>query len=169
MDKKVKIKTKFSSRRFLLDLVSEHDHGFILTLVNTKGWLQFIGDRNVHSTNDSIDFIERIKSTPDLFYWLVKLKDNNTPIGIISFLKRSYLDHFDIGFAFLPDFNGHGYAFEAAQKVLSVVSKNAEYSPILATTVPQNVRSIKLLRKLGLHFKNEVEVQNEKLHVYTTL
>lgn len=167
MDKKIKMPPKFSTPRLFLDIIIEDDHDFILSLVNTKGWLQFIGDRNVHSKDDSIKYIKRIKNTPDLFYWLVRLKDSKNPIGIISFLKRSYLEHFDIGFAFLPNFNGHGYAYEAAKKVLSVASKKAEYSPILATTVPQNVRSIKLLAKLGLHFIKEIEVQNEMLHIYS--
>jgi flavin-dependent dehydrogenase len=93
---KIKMKNKFSTRRLSLDLIKEDDHDFILSLVNTKGWLQFIGDRNVHSKDDSIEYIKRIKNTPDLFYWSVRLKDSKTSIGIISFLKRSYLEHFDI-------------------------------------------------------------------------
>ena len=97
----------------------------------------------------------------------MRLKDTPTPLGIISFLKRSYLEHFDIGFAFLPEFNGCGYAYEAAEKVLFIASQKEEYSTILATTIPQNIASIKLLNKLGLHFEREIEVASEKLHVYS--
>ncbi len=161
------MQTKFSTQRLLLNLIVEDDHDFIFSLVNSKGWLEFIGDRNVHSKQDSIEYIGRIINTPDLFYWVVRLKDNNTPIGIISFLKRSYLEHFDIGFAFLPGFHGYGYAYEATEKVLSILSKKAEYTTILATTIPQNIYSIKLLNKLGFHFEKETEVLNKKLHVYT--
>lgn len=106
MDKKIKMPPKFSTPRLFLDIIIEDDHDFILSLVNTKGWLQFIGDRNVHSKDDSIEYIKRIKNTPDLFYWLVRLKDSKNPIGIISFLKRSYLEHFDIGFAFYQTLTG---------------------------------------------------------------
>ena len=95
------------------------------------------------------------------------LKDNHTPLSIISFLKRSYLEHFDIGFALLPEFNGCGYAYEAAVKVLSIANQKAEYSPILATTIPDNTASIKLLNKLGLYFEKEIEVENMRLHVYS--
>ena len=97
----------------------------------------------------------------------MRLKDTPTPLGIISFLKRHYLEHFDIGFAFLPEYNGCGYAYEAAEKVLSIASQQAEYSTILATTIPQNIASIKLLNKLGLHFEREIEVANDILHVYS--
>lgn len=154
----------FSTQRLLLDLVTESDHAFILAIVNSEGWLRFIGDRNIHSTEESIAYIKRIKDTPDFFYWIVRLKDSHTPIGIISFLKRSYLDHFDIGFALLPDFVGFGYAHEAAEAVLSAAK--TQYAPILATVVPQNSSSIRLLTKLGFHFDKEINLQDLTLHVY---
>jgi hypothetical protein len=37
----------------------------------------------------------------------------------------------------------------------------------MATTVPDNLSSIKLLTKLGLHFDKEIEVESEKLRVYS--
>jgi RimJ/RimL family protein N-acetyltransferase len=159
------MKIKIITQRLTLNPVTEDDYNFMLTLVNSKGWLEFIGDRKVHSTEDSIKYIQKIKKTKDLTYWIVRLKDNDTSIGIVSFLKRSYLENFDIGFAFLPEFYGYGYAYEAAKEILSVVSK--KHSKILATTVPQNINSIKLLNKLGLHFEREIEVENEKLHIYS--
>ena len=161
------MQTEITTQRLVLNIIAEEDDDFMRSLLNTEGWLKFIGDRNVHSKKDAIDYIRRIKNTPNLFYWVVKLKDVPTPLGIISFLKRSYLEHFDIGFAFLPEFNGCGYAYEAAEKVLCIASQKEEYSTILATTIPQNVTSIKLLTKLGLHFEREIEVENDKLHVYS--
>jgi [ribosomal protein S5]-alanine N-acetyltransferase len=156
-----------STARLTLHLISTDDHAFIQQLVNSKGWLTFIGDRNVHSTEDAIAYINKIISTKDLFYWVVKTKDTNTSIGIISFLKRSYLNHFDIGFAFLPQFQGAGYAYEAAKEVLKIVSSIPQHKTVLATTVPGNTKSIQLLMKLGLRFEKEMEIEQEKLHVYT--
>ncbi len=161
------MQTEIITEKLKLNLVTEDDHHFMRALVNTEGWLKFIGDRNVHSEQDAIAYIQRIKNTPNLFYWVVRLKDNHTPLGIISFLKRHYLEHFDIGFAFLPEHHGCGYAYEAAEKVLSIASEKTEYTTILATTIPQNIASIKLLTKLGLHFEKEIEVESIKLHVYS--
>jgi [ribosomal protein S5]-alanine N-acetyltransferase len=161
------MQTEISTARLLLNVITEDDHDFVQSLVNSKGWLEFIGDRNVHSKQDAIDYIRRIKNTQDLIYWVVRLKDINTAMGIVSFMKRSYLEHFDIGFAFLPEFIGCGYAYEAAEKVLSIVAKDPTYSPVLATTIPHNTNSVRLLTKLGLHFEKEIEVEKEKLHVYS--
>ncbi|GAB3499391.1 GNAT family N-acetyltransferase [Spirosoma knui] len=155
----------YSTQRLSLDLVNESDHAFVLTMLNSKGWLQFIGDRNVRSTEDSIAYIKRIENTPNFYYWVVRLKDRNTSIGIVSFMKRSYLEHFDIGFALLPEFMGLGYAYEAAERVLSAAKMH--YSPILATVVPQNSSSIRLLTRLGFQFAKEIDVETLKLHVYS--
>ena len=99
------MKDSFTTERLRLGFIHPEDHAFVLELVNTKGWLQFIGDRHVHSKEEAIAYINRILSTQDLFYWVARTKTENIPVGIISFLKRSYLDHFDIGFAFLPSYS----------------------------------------------------------------
>jgi RimJ/RimL family protein N-acetyltransferase len=162
------VDTEINTGRLNLKIITEDDVDFMMSILNSKGWLEFIGDRNVHSKEDSIRYIRKIKETQDFYYWIVRLKKTGMPLGVISFIKRSYLENFDIGFAFLPEHNGCGYAYEAAGKVLSVVSKNPEHSVVLATTIPQNINSIKLLTKLGMHFEKEIKVENTKLHVYHT-
>jgi len=155
------------TERLSLNLLTIDDFDFVKRLVNTEGWIAFIGDRYVHTNDDAIAYVTKILNTENLFYWVVRTRDNNTPVGIISFMKRTYLESFDIGFAFLPEYNGNGYAYEAAKEVLSMVSKTPGYYPVVATTVPQNAKSIKLLTKLGLHFEKEIEVEDEMLQVYS--
>lgn len=156
-----------STDRLFLDILTLEDYEFIIQLLNTKGWIEFIGDRNVHSKDEAVAYINKILDSPNIYYWVVRIKDINLPVGIVSFLKREYLENFDIGFAFLPEFTGYGYAYEAVKEILSLLSTNPEYVPILATTIPGNVNSIKLLIKLGLHFEKELEVGNDKFHIYT--
>ena len=163
------MKQHISTKRLQLDLLSEEDHAFIMQLVNSKGWIEFIGDRNVYTKQDAIAYTKRIMAMENLFYWVVKTKDDQIPIGIISFLKRAYLEHFDIGFAFLPEFSGCGYAYEAAKEVYDIASSQAAYHTILATTIPRNINSIKLLNKLGMHFEKEIEVGADVLHVYSNM
>jgi RimJ/RimL family protein N-acetyltransferase len=159
---------KINSTRFSLSKINLGDDSFIQQLVNTPGWLQFIGDRNVHSKEDAIAYIEKINGIQNLMYWVVRVKPDAEPVGIISFLKRDYLDHFDIGFAFLPQFCGNGYAYEAAKEVLGIVRRQPEYTTVLATTIPGNVSSIKLLEKLGMYFEKEIHVGEDRLQVFTT-
>ena len=112
-----------TTERLILNRLTLADQDFIQRLVNSKGWIEFIGDRDVHTKDDAITYINKINASKNIFYWVVRIQENNTAIGIISFLKRAYLENFDIGFAFLPEFCNHGYAFEASKEVLALVSK----------------------------------------------
>ena len=160
------MQNSLNTEKLNLTLLSPDDHVFVRELVNSKGWLEFIGNRDVHSQADALAYIDRIVNTPDLFYWVVRLKSEGTPIGIISFLKRDYLEHFDLGFAFLPEYGGQGYAFTAAAAIQSMVQQMLSHQTILATTIPSNAQSIKLLTRLGFEFEKEIMAAGETLLVY---
>lgn len=131
---------------------------FFVTLVNTPGWIEFIGDRNIKTEAQAIGYLENgpLKSYELHGFGLsmVELKDNKTPIGMCGLLKRETLDHPDIGFAFLPECTGKGYAFEIVKSSLIFAHEQLSIHPILAITVPTNTRSIKLLEKIGMKFVN---------------
>jgi [ribosomal protein S5]-alanine N-acetyltransferase len=154
--------------RLSLEPLSESDNEFIIELLNTDGWVKFIGNRNIHSTADAIGYIQKINGNKNITYWTAKLKKTKSAIGLVTLIKKEYLEHNDIGFAFLPDFFGKGYAYEAAKEVLCYLSKNKRATNILAETLPENINSIKLLEKLGLRFEKEMEIENETLHIYGT-
>ena len=154
------------TERLLINPLSASDNQFILELLNTDGWIKFIGNRHIHSLEDATTYIQKVVSTEHLVYWTVKIKEGEKPIGIITFIKRDYLDHQDIGFAFLPAFSKKGYAFEATTAVLQKLNLEYNLSYILATTKPENLASITLLKKIGLVFQKELEVGNEMLNVY---
>ncbi len=161
------IRNLISTNRLNLEILREEDYDFMLSLVNSKGWLENIGDRNIHSKNEAIEYIHKILRTENFIYWVVRIKDDRTPIGVISLIKRSYLENFDIGFAFLPQYGNHGYAYEAAKEVLLMISKLPEFNIVLATTLFSNENSIKLLTKLGFRYEKKNETENENMHIYT--
>lgn len=155
-----------NTNRLTLSEITTDDHVFMRELVNTPGWIKFIGDRNVHSDEDALAYVNRILAAKDLTYWVIRLKDSRVPVGIISFLKRDYLEHFDIGFALLSLYEGKGYAFEAADAVLKSKKENPLHKKLYATTIPENTKSITLLEKLGFHFLKSIAVEELKLNVY---
>jgi RimJ/RimL family protein N-acetyltransferase len=158
---------QWATDRIVVDPLSLADAIFILELVNTEAWIRFIGNRHVYSQHEAIIYIQKILTDKNKKYWTVKLKDTNAAIGIVTLIKRDYLAHSDIGFAFLPDYFRNGYAYEATKVVLDNLTKNHSITQILATTLPDNMRSVKLLNKLGLCFDKEIDTGNEVLHVYS--
>lgn len=162
----INIATPVTTSRMVLQPIAVDDHEFVLQLVNSEGWIQFIGDRNVHSEEDAKAYIHKIQQTPNLVYWVARLIDNQVPVGIVSYMKRAYLDNYDLGFAFLPEYQQQGLAFEAASGILDFVINKIHEKTILATLLPENVKSIRLLLKLGFQFSATVDVENERLHIY---
>ncbi len=157
----------FTTERLILNELSHNDTAFIYELVNTNEWIQFIGQRHVKDHKEATNYINRILNNVNAHYTTVRLKDSLTPIGVITFLQRDYLPHPDIGFAFLPQFAKKGYAYEASNAVLHIIKETKSHKTVLATTLPDNVNSTQLLKKLGLQFDKEISVGDEKLLLYT--
>ncbi len=156
----------YKTERLFLNKLSSQDVDLIFELLNTAGWKKFIGDRNINSPEDAVNYIQKINSAPGITYWAVTLQEQQIPLGLVTLIKRDYLEHNDIGFAFLPQHAKQGYAFEAASAVLHELLHSGEHATILATTLTNNVSSIQLLTKLGLVFEKEISVGNEKLQLY---
>ena len=152
--------------RLILTPLNTSDDEFILELVNTPQWIQFIGDRKIASAQDAVTYIRKILDAPAIRYWVVKLKDGATPVGIITFIKKDYLPHHDLGFAFLPRYNKQGYAFESAKKILTDILNEPAHKKVLATCKEGNINSIRLLEKLGFEFESEMTHGEDVLMVF---
>jgi RimJ/RimL family protein N-acetyltransferase len=133
------------------------DAAFIIELLNSPGWLKFIGNKNVITKEQAINYLEigplKSYALNGFGLALVEKKAGQKPIGMCGIIKRDNLDNPDIGFAFLPEFSGNGYAFEIAHATLRYAKESLNLSKISAITLANNARSIRLLGKLGLEFK----------------
>jgi len=148
--------------RLLLREYTLRDASFIFKLVNTPSWLNFIGDRNVHSVADAKQFLKNnlMKSYSENGFglWMVETLNENIPIGMCGLVNRDSLDDIDIGFALLPEFEKKGYAFEAAQATIDYANNTLGLEKIVGITNANNIHSIALLNKLGLYFKKELQL-----------
>lgn len=157
----------FKTDRLLITRLSATDAHFILRLVNSEDWIKFIGDRHVKTIADAGRYIEKINSNADITYWVARLVNDQTSLGIVTFIKRDYLEYYDIGFAFLPEHNKKGFAFEASLKVLKELLHSGTHKKIVAITVRENFASVQLLKKLGFVFIKEFRKNNEDLLLYS--
>ena len=145
------------TERLRLRELTAADAPFMLKLLNDPGWLEFIGDRGVRTIAQTEAYFEAgpIKSYRDHSFglWLVKRKEDQAPIGICGIVNRDSLPHPDIGFAFLEQYCGRGYAYESAAATLAYAKSALKMPRVLAITLPANQRSAKLLQKLGMTFE----------------
>ena len=87
---------------------------------------------------------------------LVELKATAEPAGICGLVRRDYLDDPDIGFAFLPQFTGLGYAVESAAAVLEHARRVLKLPRVFAIVSPDNARSIRVIEKIGLRYERMI-------------
>ncbi|PZU91703.1 MAG: GNAT family N-acetyltransferase [Chryseobacterium sp.] len=155
----------YETERLIIKLVDIDDYEFLMQLVHTEKWLKNIGDRNIHNLEDAQKYV-REKNLPNierLGYGncVVILKENNEKIGTVGLYDREGIDGVDIGFAFLEEYEGKGYAYESARKVMDTGINDFGITKVSAITLPENFSSIKLIEKLGLKFKEVVRIPND--------
>lgn len=141
------------------------DAPFICDLLNQPSFLRYIGDRGVRTPADAETFIETRyrRSYRDHGYglYVVESRATSEPMGICGFVKRDALPNADMGFAFLPQFEGAGYAYEAAAATLEVGLTAFGLTRVLAIAQPDNVRSHVLLTRLGFQPDGEVTLPGD--------
>lgn len=146
----------FETERLRLREFNFEDTQFIIELLNSAGWLKYIGDRNVVTREQAKAYLENgpIKSYKENGFGLslVEKKDDFKPIGMCGIIKRDTLENPDIGFAFLPCYSGKGYAYEIVSETLKYARNKLKIDQIAAITLPGNERSIRLLSKVRFKF-----------------
>jgi RimJ/RimL family protein N-acetyltransferase len=161
------------TERLVLKEFRIDDAEFILTLLNTPGWLEYIGDKNVRTLEDAANYLENvpIKSYKENGFglWLTLLKNNNTPIGMCGLVNRESLDDIDIGFALLPEYSKLGYGYEIAHATINYATRVLGINKLVAITDSNNIPSIKLLNKLGLQFEKTLNLsENDTVMLFST-
>ena len=139
-------------RRLTLD-----DAENILRQVNEPSWLQYIGDKGVRALDGARKYLTE---SPMTLYqskgnglYAVELREGGGPIGMCGLIKRDTLPDADIGYAFLPEHFGKGYAMEAATETVEHARRDFGMKRLLGITSPDNVGSIRVLEKLDFVFE----------------
>lgn len=146
------------------------DAEFVLELLNTPSWLQYIGDRGIKTLEQAQSYLANgpimSYATQGFALYLVELKDSGTAIGMCGLLKRDYLEYMDIGYALLPHHEGKGYALEIVDATVNHAFARLHLTHLAAITNTGNVRSIKVLDKLGFQLKELITIEDKDLNLF---
>ncbi len=184
------------TERLILRELEASDDEFIFDLLNQPSFIKYIGDRDVRNLEQACEFIEnRYRASyreHGFGLYAVELKsefsqvDDTLPharvsafsdqsqipnpksqIGICGFVKRETLPDADIGFAFLPQFERKGFAFESADALMKYGKEVLGLKRVLAITTQDNESSGRLLAKLGFKFDELIESDGEMLKLFS--
>lgn len=160
------MKTVLETDRLVLRHVIPSDDEFLFALMNEPAFHQNIGDRGIRTLADARAYIEKRFTSryAELGYglYLVELKPERTPVGIAGFVKRDFLPHPDIGFAFRQKFRALGYGFESGSAVMKYGKTALGFERVYGVTALTNVGSIRLLEKLGLRFEKRFRMPDHQ-------
>lgn len=144
--------------RLKLREATEADAPFVLALLNSAGFIENIGDRGVRTEDDARAYIrDRMIGSyraHGFGMWLVEAAGR--PVGLAGLVRRDGLDDPDVGYAFIADAWGRGYAQEAAAAVMQHVRAALGIGRLAAITSPENYASMAVLRKIGFVFQGMI-------------
>jgi ribosomal-protein-alanine N-acetyltransferase len=150
------------TKRLVFRRLTTDDAAFILEVLNDPLFHRFIGDKGIRTVEGARGYIA---TGPLVSYaqhgfglFHVSLKDSGAPIGMCGLLKRDVLEDVDVGFAYLPQFSGKGFATEAALATMHYGRTVHGLTRIVAITAPDNEASQNVLRKIGLRHTKTLQL-----------
>lgn len=155
------------TERLTIRPLNDQDVDFIIAVLNTEAFLVNVGDRQVKNHEQALERINGFYSQgyPTHGLFVVELTEDKIPVGTVSYLKRDELDEDDIGYAFLPEFWGQGYAVEATKAVLDHKIELG-VKTVWGIVSKSNEPSINLLKKLNFTITGEVLMDGDIEPIY---
>lgn len=142
---------RLSLRRFEID-----DAPCVVELLNQPSFIRNIGDRGVRNAADARRYL---RDGPMAMYdkfgfglWRASRRADGAFVGMCGLLKRDILPDVDVGYAFLPEHWGQGYASEVAGACLELGARRFGLKRIIGVVSEHNVASIRVLEKIGMRF-----------------
>lgn len=143
---------RLSLRRFAFD-----DAPFVVELLNQPSFIHNIGDRGVRTVDDACRYLREGPMTMYEKYgvglWRVSRRSDGAFVGMCGLLKRDILPDVDLGYAFLPEYWGQGYAFEAAGATIQHGAAKLGLKRIIGVVSDHNAASIRVLERAGMRFE----------------
>lgn len=139
-----------------------------MSLLNSPKWHRYIGDRGVDNLEAAGRYRRSLLASQEQHGFSLYVVEREKPMGLCGFLKREYLDHPDLGFATLPEYEGKGHTFQAAQAALHHARTGLGLQTVQAITTEENLASRRLLEKCGFEGPESIlePSTNKKLLLY---
>lgn len=148
---------ELESARLELRRLEFDDAPFLVSLLNQPSFIANIGDRGVRNVADAHRYL---REGPHAMYdrcgfglWRVARRADGAVLGLCGLLKREILPDVDLGYAYLPEFWGQGYAVEAAAATLRHGARKFGLKRVIGVVSQGNSASIRVLEKIGMRFE----------------
>ena len=140
------------TERLILRELTPEDASFAFELNNDPEVIKYTGDAPFESQESARMFLEKYDHYTRYGFgrWGVVLKENQELIGWCGLKYTFERSEHDIGFRFLQKHWGKGYATETAKSCIELGFKRFNLHTIIGRAMHENLRSINVLKKLGM-------------------
>lgn len=160
----------FQTPRLLLRRFTLADAPLILTLNSDPEVLKYLHEPILKTVADAERVLQDIilsQYQNNLGRWAIQLKSTNEFIGWCGLKYRPELEEIDLGYRLLPNAWGNGYATEAAAGTLDHGFQALHIRCITGRAHIENLASIQVLEKIGMHFIGEGIVDDCPVKTYS--
>ncbi len=158
--------------RLLLRQFTMADASLILGLNSKAATVKFLHEPLLQTIADAEKVLTQIilpQYKLNLGRWAVHLKDSNAFIGWCGLKYSAALNETDIGYRFLEQYWGKGYATEAAKHTLEYAFNTLHLQSVTGRAHIDNTASIKILETIGMQFIQNEVIDDCPVKMYTAV
>ncbi len=151
--------------RCSLTQVKQSDYKDIKELFQNKKVREYLGGIRTEISIEET-FIEMLNSVDDSKYWIIRDRESNGFMGLVSLDPHHNGEDVEVSYQLLPKWWGKGYATEVINRVIKFAFEVLDINKIVAETQTANIRSKKLLERVGMELVTTYQRFNEEQSLY---
>ena len=163
------MQTVLQTERLLFRAFGTEDAPLIYSLNIHPEVVKYVHELPVTDITSAEENLQRILSQYKEYgygRWAVFTKDNNEFIGWCGLKYRPERNETDLGYRFIPQYWGKGYATEASKASIRYGFETLQLRQINAMAHVENLASLKVLEKIGMQFIGYETVDNCPVKTY---
>ena len=149
----------FETERLRLRPPLKSDLDNIYRLGSSEKVMRYISNGKTQSYVEAKkDLDKRIRASANTFgYWVTEERYSGKFIGWLALKQLDTTKDIEVGYRFLEDFWGKGYATEGSKCLLEYAFATLKLPKVVAVALKENKASIKVMEKLGMQYIGEGE------------
>lgn len=168
MCKKMRSAVVTTKRLYLEKIKERHFDDLYSLLSNKEVQKHFPSILNREETKDFFDKLQNRYKDDGYSFLAVRRKRDKVFLGICGLLKQKVENEFqmEIGYRFLTQYWGNGYATEAVQGCVQYVKEYKLFKSLIILSVPENTPSIKVAKRSGFTYLHNTTFQGLTHEIY---
>lgn len=143
-----------------LKLEPYHDSHFegLRVMDSNAGVMRYINNGIVKTPEETWEGIRRVQARWEKYkfsWWAIKEKSSCVIVGAACLQHLENVDGapLEIGWRLVPEYNGKGYATEAAKAIIEYAAEQVRATYLVAVADPENIPSQRVMQRLGMTYK----------------